>query len=100
MPQNKSRDPRTREAVEAFSVIGLFAVLHLIILLISFADSGFVFGAYFSIACVFLPVLTIVVAILLHRMLSWHQGQIALLLVASGVMSFLQLMLLGQATSV
>ena len=100
MEPDKLKNPRTNPAIEAYVAVGILGTLHLFCLAIGFADNGFVFRGYFTFSCIVLPTLSIVALFILHRLRSWHQGQITLLLLASGIMSFVQFMIVSQATAV
>ncbi len=63
------------------------------------ADSLFVMKGYVWIACGILPLGSIAAAVVLRFSRRWHWGQIGLLMIASGVLSLIQLLLIGRAAA-
>ena len=100
MPPDDSNDPRTKQAVEVLIAVGVLGAFHLFCLGIGFADSRFVFGGYLVFSCMILPVMSVAAVVFLIKKRSWHSGQILMFLVISAIMSFLQFILVGQATAV
>ena len=100
MESERPKDPRTREVLETFAAISVLGFFHLVCLAIGIADRSFGFSGYVEFACVILPLLSVIAASVLRSTRSWHWGQITLFIVASGMMSLLQLILVGRATAI
>lgn len=99
MQSGPKPDPLDAEVYEVLHALGVIVLLHGLFLVMGLADSLFVLKGYIWIACCLLPLGSIAAAAVLRFSGGWHWGQIGLFMIASGVLSFIQLLLIGHATA-
>ena len=89
-------DPRTRQFLEL--VIASVGLLLLHFMSFMLAGRSIVSTDYAIWACIALPLFALVVAVILVVAGRWHWGQSILFMIVALVCSFIQLMIVGEAS--
>ncbi len=94
------KDSRNAEVVGLLRPSSALALLHGRCMAMGLADDAFVFKGYIWVACCVLPLGSVAFGLGAWMTRRWHGGQVTLFIVASGAMSFVQLLLIGRATAI
>jgi hypothetical protein len=90
-------DPRTRQFLELVTASVGLMFLHIASFML--AGRSIVSTNYAIWACIALPFLALVVAVMLVVAGRWHWGQSILFMILALIFSFIQLMLVGEASA-
>lgn len=92
-------DPRTAQFVETVVFVAVLLAVHLVAFVVARYSMDLLGGSYLGFVCLILPLVSVVASIVLHSLRRWHWGQVAFVILASLLISFIQLLIIGSASA-
>jgi len=96
---SQETDPRTAQFVETVVFVAVLLAVHLVAFVVARYSMDLLGGSYLSFVCLILPLVSVVASIVLRSLRSWHWGQMAFVIFASLLISFIQLLIIGSASA-
>jgi hypothetical protein len=96
---NNDTDPRTSQFIEAIIFSGALLVAHFSAFVVARSSMGLISRGYLAFTCLVLPIAALIGCITLRSARGWNWGQIVLVSLLALLMSFIQLLIVGEASA-
>lgn len=95
---NPTSDPRTVQFAEVLFVSGVIVTVHLAAFASGRLSNALVSRNYMAVTCLIIPVIAVILAATLKWRRSWHWGQVSWVVLVALLLSFLQFLIIGEAS--